>query len=67
MHEAVIPSTRARKVPISHDKAVYGLRNRIKRCFNKLKHFGRLATRYDLRAKYFLAFSHIAEIEVWLR
>jgi hypothetical protein len=45
--EAVIPSTRSRKVPIPHDQALYKLRNRIERCFNKLKHFRRFATRYD--------------------
>ena len=65
--EAVIPSTRSRKVPIPHDQAIYKLRNRIERCFNKLKHFRRLATRYDRRADYFLAFVHIAAICIWLR
>jgi transposase len=65
--EAVIPSTRSRKVPIPHDQAIYKLRNRIERCFNKLKHFRRFATRYDRRADYFLAFVHIAAICIWLR
>ncbi|SED11401.1 IS5 family transposase [Bradyrhizobium erythrophlei] len=31
--EAVIPSTRSRKVPIPHDETIYKLRNRIERCF----------------------------------
>ena len=65
--EAVIPSTRSRKVPIPHDQAIYKLRNRIERCFNKLKHFRRFATRYDRWADYFLAFVHIAAICIWLR
>jgi len=65
--EAVIPSTRSRKVPIPHDQAIYKLRNRIERCFNKLKHFRRFATRYDRRADSFLAFVHIAAICIWLR
>jgi transposase len=65
--EAVMPSTRSRKVPIPHDQAVYKLRNRIERWFNKLKHFRRFATRYDRRADYFLAFVHIAAICIWLR
>ena len=65
--DAVIPSTRSRKVPIPHDQATYKLRNRIERCFNKLKHFRRFATRYDRRADYFLAFVHIAAICIWLR
>ncbi|WP_425287269.1 IS5 family transposase [Pelagibacterium luteolum] len=65
--EAVIPSTRSRKVPIPHDTVIYRLRNRIERCFNRLKHFRRFATRYDRRAEYFLAFVHIAAICLWLR
>ncbi|KWV51679.1 transposase [Bradyrhizobium macuxiense] len=65
--EAVIPSTRSRKVPIPHDKTIYKLRNRIERCFNKLKHFRRFATRYDRRADYSLAFVHLAAICIWLR
>lgn len=65
--EAVIPSTRSRKGPIPHDKTIYKLRNRIERCFNKLKHFRRFATRYDQRADYFLAFVHLAAICIWLR
>lgn len=65
--EAVIPSTRSRKIPIPHDQAIYRLRNRIERCFNRLKHFRRFATRYDRRADYFLAFIHLAAIMLWLR
>lgn len=65
--KAVIPSTRSRKIPIPHDAAIYRLRNRIERCFNKLKHFRRFATRYDRRADYFIAFAQIAAICLWLR
>ena len=38
-----------------HDRVLYKLRNRIERCFNKLKHFGRLATRYCKRRTCFQA------------
>jgi len=65
--EAVIPSTRSRKIPIPHDETIYKERNRIERCFNKLKHCRRFATRYDRRAIYFLAFVHLAAIMLWLR
>ena len=65
--EAVIPSTRSRKQPIPHDPEIYKLRNRIERCFNKLKHFRRFATRYDRRAALYLAFVHVAAIALWLR
>ena len=65
--QAVIPSTRSRKVPIPHDETLYKDRNRIERCFNKLKHFRRFATRYDRKAIHFLAFVHLAAIMLWLR
>ncbi|WP_414471476.1 IS5 family transposase [Microvirga sp. M2] len=64
--EAVIPSSRSRKQPIAHDATAYKLRNRIERCFNKLKHCRRFATRYDRRACHFLAFIHLAAIMLWL-
>lgn len=64
---AVIPSTRSRKVAIPHDIALYKERNRIERCFNKLKHFRRFATRFDRRAVHFLAFIHIASTMIWMR
>ena len=65
--EAVIPSTRSRKVPIPHDKAAYKHRNRIERCFNKLKHFRRFATRSDRRTTHYLAVVHLAAAMIWLR
>ena len=64
---AVIPSTRSRKVPIPHDKALYKTRNRIERCFNKLKHFRHFATRFDRRAIHFLAFISLAAAIIWMR
>jgi transposase len=65
--QAVIPSTRSRKLPIPHDAIVYKHRNRIERCFNKLKHFRRFSTRYDRRADHYLAFIHLAAVMLWLR
>jgi transposase len=64
---AVIPSTRSRKVPIPHDRTLYKTRNRIERCFNKLKHFRRFSTRFDRRAVHFLAFIHLAAAMLWMR
>ena len=63
----VIPTRRNRKVQIPVDGHIYALRNRIERCFNKLKHFRRIATRYDRRAIHYLAFIHLAAIMIWLR
>ena len=65
--EAVILSTRSRKTPIPHDRALYRLRNRIERCFARLKHFRRFATRYDRLAANFLSFIHLAAAMIWMR
>lgn len=65
--EAVIPSNRTRRIIIPHDPTIYRHRNRIERCFNKLKHFRRFATRYDRRAIHFLAFIHLAAAMIWMR
>lgn len=64
---AVIPSNPTRKVIIPLDKQAYRLRNRIERFFNKLKHFRRIATRYDRRACYFLAAIQLASAMIWMR
>ena len=48
---AVIPSNRSRKVPIPHDTDLYNARNRIERCFNKLKHFRRFASHRRLHVE----------------
>ena len=42
-------------------------RNRIERCFNRLKHFRRFSTRYDRRTIHFQGFVHLAAIMIWLR
>lgn len=65
--EAVIPSNRSRKLPIPHNAVVYRHRNRIERCFNKLKHFRRFATRYDRRTIHFLGFVQLAASMIWMR
>jgi transposase len=36
-------------------------------CINKLKHFRRVATRYDKTARNFLAFITVAAMALWLR
>jgi transposase len=65
--EAVIPSNRTRKITIPHDADLYKHRNRIERCFNRLKHFRRFATRYDRRSVHFTGFVHLAAAMVWLQ
>ncbi|MBD8548720.1 IS5 family transposase, partial [Sphingomonas sp. CFBP 8760] len=65
--KAVIPSKRNRKVVIPHDAGIYRHRNQIERCFGRLKHFRRFATRYDRRTAHFTGFVHLAAAMIWLR
>lgn len=65
--EVVIPSNRTRKTTIPHDAAIYRHRNRIERCFNRLKHFRRFATRYERRTIHFSGLVHLAATMIWLR
>jgi transposase len=68
MHaQAVIPShpSRARKLPL--DKHIYKERHLVECCFSKLKHFRRVATRYEKTARNFLAIITVAAITLWLR
>ena len=43
--EAVIPSKRNRKLAIPPDLSIYTHYNQIERCFSRLTHFRRFATR----------------------
>ena len=61
----VIPAKANRKEPIPHDTVTYALRNRIERCFAKLKCSRRLATRYDKTSASYLGFIHIAAARLW--
>ena len=45
----------------------YRERNLIERFFSKLKHFRRVATRYDKLAENFLAMVQLASMRLWLR
>lgn len=64
--EAVIPSNHSRKIIIPTTPA-YKDRNRIERCFNRMKHFGRFATRYDRRTIHFEGFVYLLAAMIWLR
>lgn len=65
--EAVIPCNPTRKQPIPYDFEAYKARNLIERCFNKLKHYRRIATRYDRRLIHFASFLYIACAILWIR
>lgn len=63
----VIPPKRNRRHQHHYDKVIYKERNRIERFFNKLKHFRRVATRYDKLLTNFMGFVTIAAIAIQLR
>jgi len=62
---AVISARKNRKVRETVDTHIYALRNRIERCFNRLKNARRVATRYDKTTASFLGFVQITSIRLW--
>jgi transposase len=65
--EPVIPPRKNRKIQAPIDGYIYALRNLIERCFSKLKHSRRLATRYDKTAASYAGFVLIASARLWVR
>ena len=65
--EAVIPTLSTRKEQRQIDKDLYKERNLAERFWNKVKHFRRVATRYEKTARNFLAFVLVASLMVLLR
>jgi transposase len=64
--EAVIPSLKNRIVKQRYNRKKYKRRNLIERLVNRLKHYRRVATRYEKTARNFLAFVHLAAALVTL-
>ena len=62
-----IPAKSNRKWRPCFSKTLYRERNQVKRFFSKLKHFRRIATRYDKRADNFLAMVKLASMRPWWR
>ena len=62
-----IPTQRDRKIRRSVDPTTYRQRNQVERFFCKLKHFRRVATRFDKLARNFLAAVLLASTRLWLR
>ena len=65
--EPVIPPRSNRRQPPDYDREAYQERNRVERCFNKLKHFRRIATRYDKLADSFLALVQLVSALIFAR
>lgn len=64
---ANIPDRKTRKQSHAFSPTLYRERNRVERFFNRIKHFRRVATRYEKLAANYLAMVKIAAIRIWLR
>lgn len=64
--DAVIPSKENRKQPREWDRHHYKDRNLVERYFCRIKHFRRIATRYDKLDTRFHAFIAVVAAFLWL-
>jgi len=64
---ATIPPKKNRTLQRPCDYAAHKERHLVECLIGKLKHFRRVATRYDKYARRFLAFVHFASITIWLK
>jgi transposase len=64
--QAVIPPRASRKELRVYDTHLYKDRNLIERFFARIKHFRRIATRYEKLARSHMAFLHLVCTFVWL-
>jgi transposase len=65
--DVVIPPLSSRTAEIAYDKNAYGLRHLIECFINKIKHYRRVATRYEKLARNFLSMVSLAAAMIWLR
>lgn len=63
---AVIPARRNRKEQREIDENLYKDRNKVERFINRVKHYRRVATRYEKTGRNYLAFVYVASAMVWL-
>lgn len=62
----VIPARKNRIVPRYYDKELYKERNLVERFFQKLKHFRRIATRYERLARNYASMLSLVSTVIWL-
>ena len=62
----VIPTRRDQRPQPGFDRQAYRERNKVERLINRLKHFRRIATRYEKRSANYLAMVTLAMIMLWL-
>ena len=64
--QAVIPPRAKSQYPREFDPHLYKARNLVERFFNRIKHFRRIATRYEKLDVRYAAFIAAAGILIWL-
>ena len=64
---AVIPARCNRKEDRPYDKALYKERHLVERLFQKLKHYRRIATRYEKRKRNYQAMLHLVCAIIWMQ
>ncbi|MCS3856483.1 transposase [Salinibacter ruber] len=64
--EAVIPAKKNRTVQRPLNRELYKDRNKVERFFNRVKHYRRIATRYEKTARNYMAMIHLVSTMVWL-
>jgi transposase len=62
-----IPDKSNRKEKHCFSKTLYKERNLVERFFNRIKHFRRVATRFEKHAQNYLAMIKLASIRIWMR
>ena len=65
--ESVIPGKKNRIKKIKYDTHIYKERHFIERFFNRIKHFRRIATRYDKTSVMFMGALIVTGILIWLK
>jgi transposase len=65
--DVVIPPLRSRASALHYDANAYGLRYRIECFINKIKHYRRIATRFEKTACSFFSLLCLAAAMIWLR
>lgn len=65
--QPVIPPRKNRKLQRPYDEDLYEERHRVECFFSKLKHYRRIATRYDKLLQNFLAAIKLAAVHILLR
>lgn len=64
--EAVIPPKKNRLEQREISLELYKDRNKVERFINRIKHYRRIATRYEKTARNYLAMLHLVSSLVWL-